>query len=241
MEHDSLDLVERLPEVTRILGWTPSMTLPVLDASELAPKDEAVIYKQRGQIFRWREGEWKERGAGDVMLLKHKGTDRTRFLMWQEKTFKTIANFNLVETSSHYCLLHPDDDPKTWTWCCEDHSDDCTYDEKFALHFKTEECAVAFKNAFDGAKVRDGGAIVASAALQQGTLVACAAPLQQGSSSTTEPPAIETILEGGDQCEAGTSPSSGGGSPKRGCSADTAVAADNDGEVLAEGVHALQL
>jgi hypothetical protein len=202
------------------------MTLPVLDASELAPTDEAVIYKQHGQIFRWREGEWKERGTGDVMLLKHKGTDRTRFLMWQDKTFKTIANFNLVETSSH-CCLHPDEDPKTWTWCCDDHSDDCTYDEKFALHFKTEERAVAFKNAFDGAKVRDGGALVASAALQQG-------------SSTTEPSAIEAILEGGDQCEAGTSLSSGG-SPKRVSSADTAVAADTDGEVLAEGVHALQL
>jgi hypothetical protein len=156
-EHDTLeshlDLVEAFPEVTSIPGWTPPVTLQLLDCSELAPKDETVIYKQHAQIFRYRCGEWKERGTGDVMILMHKITGVSRFLMWQDRTYKTIANSNLVDSSSECCLHVHEDDPKTWSWHCQDHSDDRPTNENFALHFKTEELALQFKNAFNEAKL----------------------------------------------------------------------------------------
>jgi len=146
--------VEPCPGVTSIPGWTPPLTLQVLDVSELAPKDEDLIYRQHAQMFRWRHEEWNERGTGDVMLLRNKETGFTRFLMWQDKTYKTIANFNLIESSSHCSLNAHEDDPKTWEWCCQDHSDDQPNDEKFALHFKTDQLACRFKDIFDEAKTR---------------------------------------------------------------------------------------
>lgn len=147
-----LDLVQPFPEVTSIPGWTPPMTLQVLDASELTPKEEALTYRQHVQLFRWRQEEWKERGAGEAMLLKNKETGFTRFLMWQDGTYKTIANFNIIESLSQCRLRMHEGDPKTLEWSCQDHSDNNSIDEKFVLRFRNAELASQFTEAFDGAK-----------------------------------------------------------------------------------------
>lgn len=36
--------------------------------------------------------EWKERGTGDVRLLKHKENGKTRLVMRRDKTLKVCAN-----------------------------------------------------------------------------------------------------------------------------------------------------
>ena len=47
-------------------------------------------------MFRWGEGnaglQWKERGSGELKLLKHKTTGMVRLLMRREKTLKVCAN-----------------------------------------------------------------------------------------------------------------------------------------------------
>lgn len=49
---------------------------------------------RRSKLFRFdAEGnQWKERGTGDVKLLKHKTTGKIRLLLRQEKTLKVCAN-----------------------------------------------------------------------------------------------------------------------------------------------------
>ena len=48
----------------------------------------------RSKLFRFdRESkEWKERGTGDVRLLKHKENGKTRLVMRRDKTLKVCAN-----------------------------------------------------------------------------------------------------------------------------------------------------
>lgn len=48
----------------------------------------------RAKLFRFdRESkEWKERGTGDIKLLKHKENHKTRLLMRRDKTLKVCAN-----------------------------------------------------------------------------------------------------------------------------------------------------
>merc|ERR1712072_443059 len=111
-----------------------------------------------------------------------------RFLMWQDRTFKTIANFNVIESLSHCCLRPCEEDPKTWEWRCQDCSDDCAHDEQFALHFETEQHAAAFKQAFDDAKMRSNGSFTSNANAPAG-------------SSAMMPQTIEPLLEGGDERE----------------------------------------
>lgn len=60
---------------------------------------EEQTFKMRAKLFRFdRESkEWKERGTGDVRLLKHKENEKTRLVMRRDKTLKVCAN--------HYGML----------------------------------------------------------------------------------------------------------------------------------------
>lgn len=55
---------------------------------------EEQTFKMRAKLFRFvREtSEWKERGTGDVRLLKHKENGKTRLVMRRDKTLKVCAN-----------------------------------------------------------------------------------------------------------------------------------------------------
>jgi len=55
---------------------------------------EEQAFKMRAKLFRFdRESrEWKERGTGDVRLLKHKENFKTRLVMRRDKTLKVCAN-----------------------------------------------------------------------------------------------------------------------------------------------------
>ena len=62
-------------------------------------EQEEQVFKMRAKLFRFdRESkEWKERGTGDVRLLKHRENKKTRLVMRRDKTLKVCAN--------HYGML----------------------------------------------------------------------------------------------------------------------------------------
>lgn len=62
---------------------------------------EEQTFKMRAKLFKFdRESrEWKERGTGDVRLLKHKDNGKTRLVMRRDKTLKVCAN--------HYGMTTP--------------------------------------------------------------------------------------------------------------------------------------
>lgn len=55
---------------------------------------EEAIFKMRAKLFKFDRDsrEWKERGTGDVRLLKHKENGKTRLVMRRDKTLKVCAN-----------------------------------------------------------------------------------------------------------------------------------------------------
>lgn len=57
---------------------------------------------RRAKLFRFVKDdlEWKERGTGDVRLLKHKETGKIRLVMRRDKTLKVCANH--IGESHHY-------------------------------------------------------------------------------------------------------------------------------------------
>jgi hypothetical protein len=60
---------------------------------------EEQVFKMRAKLFKFNKdaNEWKERGTGDVRLLKHKENGKTRLVMRRDKTLKVCAN--------HYGML----------------------------------------------------------------------------------------------------------------------------------------
>jgi Ran-binding protein 1 len=57
-------------------------------------ESEDAVFKMRAKLFKFdRESrEWKERGTGDVRLLKHMVSGKTRLVMRRDKTLKVCAN-----------------------------------------------------------------------------------------------------------------------------------------------------
>lgn len=55
---------------------------------------EEQVFKMRAKLFKFvrDSNEWKERGTGDVRLLKHKENGKTRLVMRRDKTLKVCAN-----------------------------------------------------------------------------------------------------------------------------------------------------
>lgn len=66
-------------------GWQPAMTLSVLKELKTGEEDEEELYSQRSKLYRFKDGEWKERGLGEAKLLKHKVTGKVRFVIRHEK------------------------------------------------------------------------------------------------------------------------------------------------------------
>lgn len=55
---------------------------------------EEQTFKMRSKLFKFDRDsrEWKERGTGDVRLLKHRENGKTRLVMRRDKTLKVCAN-----------------------------------------------------------------------------------------------------------------------------------------------------
>ena len=115
-------------------------------------EDEECIYKERIRLYRWRDGEWKERGTGDLKFLRHKTEKRIRFILRQDKTLKNVANF--VIANDPLCILknHQGSD-KMFNFIAYDCSEDEPLMEKFVVKIGNAEKAKKFKENWDAAKL----------------------------------------------------------------------------------------
>lgn len=59
--------------------FTPVIALPDKVEVKTGEEDEEVLYSHRAKLYRYTEKEWKERGLGDIKVLKHKQTGKLRY------------------------------------------------------------------------------------------------------------------------------------------------------------------
>ncbi|KAF2306413.1 hypothetical protein GH714_017783 [Hevea brasiliensis] len=77
---------------------TGAQVAPIVKLEEVAlttgEEDEDPILDLKAKLYRFdKEGnQWKERGVGNVKLLKHKESGKVRLVMRQSKTLKICAN-----------------------------------------------------------------------------------------------------------------------------------------------------
>jgi E3 SUMO-protein ligase RanBP2 len=66
--------------------------VPVVTGEE----NEDILYCHRAKLYRFVEGEWKERGIGDFKILQHQ----------TNKTIRYVINFqNVIYSSNIMCYL----------------------------------------------------------------------------------------------------------------------------------------
>ncbi|KAJ2724990.1 Ran GTPase binding protein Sbp1 [Coemansia sp. Benny D115] len=115
-------------------------------------EDEDPIFKMRAKLFRFdAEGkEWKERGTGDVKLLKHHESGKIRLLMRRDKTLKVCANHYITSDM----VLSPNvGSDRSWVWnVAADLVEAEAERQLLAIRFGNSENANKFKEAFDAAR-----------------------------------------------------------------------------------------
>jgi len=114
-----------------------------------------VIYSHRGKLFLYGETlldvgsgnkSWKERGIGDIRILKHKEHSRMRVLMRQEKTMKVIVNHALDPRIT----LEPNSgSDRSWVWSAFDFASGDLVETVFAIRFADSDIANNFKKVFE--------------------------------------------------------------------------------------------
>ncbi|KAI1901074.1 hypothetical protein AGOR_G00056390 [Albula goreensis] len=130
--------------------FEPIVSLPEQDVKTLE-EDEEELFKMRAKLYRFASEndppEWKERGTGDVKLLKHKEKGTIRLLMRRDRTLKICANHNIVPVME----LKPNaGSDRAWVWNTHaDFADEHPKPELLAIRFLNSENAQKFKAKFD--------------------------------------------------------------------------------------------
>lgn len=111
-------------------------------------EQEEQVFKMRAKLFKFDRDsrEWKERGTGDVRLLKHKENGKTRLVMRRDKTLKVCANHYVVPDMKLSPNVGSD---RSWVWnAAADVSEGEPEAQTLAIRFANSENANAFKEAF---------------------------------------------------------------------------------------------
>ncbi|XP_078106164.1 ran-specific GTPase-activating protein [Sander vitreus] len=133
--------------------FEPIVSLPEQDVKTLE-EDEEELFKMRAKLYRFASEndppEWKERGTGDVKLLKHKEKGTIRLLMRRDRTLKICANHHIMPSME----LKPNaGSDRAWVWnTLADYADESPKPELLAIRFLNAENAQKFKGKFDECK-----------------------------------------------------------------------------------------
>lgn len=133
--------------------FEPIVSLPEQDVKTLE-EDEEEIFKMRAKLYRFASEndppEWKERGTGDVKLLRHIEKGSIRLLMRRDRTLKICANHLVMPLME----LKPNaGSDRAWVWNTHaDFADEKPKPEMLAIRFLNAENAQKFKVKFDECK-----------------------------------------------------------------------------------------
>ncbi|XP_059732056.1 ran-specific GTPase-activating protein isoform X4 [Bos javanicus] len=147
-DHDTS--TENADESNHDPQFEPIVSLPEQEIKTLE-EDEEELFKMRAKLFRFASEndlpEWKERGTGDVKLLKHKEKGTIRLLMRRDKTLKICANHYITPMME----LKPNaGSDRAWVWNTHaDFADECPKQELLAIRFLNAENAQKFKTKFE--------------------------------------------------------------------------------------------
>jgi len=149
-EEANKDDEDKVEEADSTAEYTPVVQLKQVEVTTGEENDD-ILYKQRAGLYRFDadSNSWKERGKGEVKLLKNRDTKSIRILLRQEKTLKLCINHK----------VHPEIDlvanagsDRSWTWRTLDYSTEEPEKQTFAIRFKDSEVANQFKAEYDKAR-----------------------------------------------------------------------------------------
>ena len=161
---------------------------PLVKLNEVEVKtgeeDEDIEFKARCKLYRFNNDtkEWKEKGAGEIKILKHKNVAHSyRVIMRRDQIFKLCANHRI--TAEIKCELFNE---KQVRWMANDCSEGTVRAEYLTAKFRHEDEAKQFRAEFEKAQVDSkqaasvgrGGSVKQESAVAMGALSSLASVLK---------------------------------------------------------------
>ena len=136
------------PEEEADVDFKPIVTLPDTYDQKSWDDNADTLFAHRCKLFRYDAGskQWKERGVGDMKIMKHRTSGKVRLIMRRDQILKICCNHYI----SKEMKLVPGNSEKSWIWFTHsDYSDETPKEEKLAMRFKHVETASEFRRVFD--------------------------------------------------------------------------------------------
>nr|XP_055234214.1 ranBP2-like and GRIP domain-containing protein 3 isoform X2 [Gorilla gorilla gorilla] len=130
------------------IHFEPVVQMPEKVELVTGEEDGKVLYSQGVKLFRFDAeiSQWKERGLGNLKILKNEVNGKPRMLMRRDQVLKVCANHWITTTMNLKPLSGSD---RAWIWSASDFSDGDAKLEHLAAKFKTPELAEEFKQKFE--------------------------------------------------------------------------------------------
>lgn len=114
-------------------------------------ENEEELFKMRAKLYRFftekDENGWKERGVGEMKIMKHKTKGTVRIVMRRDKTYKLCANHAITEKME---IKHHMGNEKALIWNTpSDYADGEPKPEMLCVRFGKPESATEFKDKFE--------------------------------------------------------------------------------------------
>jgi len=131
--------------------FEPIVPLPELVEVSTGEEEEMVVFKHRAKVYRYCSDtkQWKERGVGDIKILKHNQTGVTRVLLRRDQVFMIALNHRITKEMELKPLASSE---TAWCWFAMDFSEGHEESgslEQLAVLFKGKEVADDFKAKFE--------------------------------------------------------------------------------------------
>ena len=124
----------------------PSATLTKVEA-ETGEEQEKVMFCKRTKMFRF-DSQWKDRGVGEIKILKHKDSGLFRLIMRRDRTHKLCANHRLINGMQIKPMSGNNKKAYVWKTNADASDDKGPRDQIYAARFKDEEIAERFSEIF---------------------------------------------------------------------------------------------
>ena len=129
--------------------FEPIIPLPEKIDVKTGEEDEEVMFSHRAKLYRFvaEDKQWKERGVGDIKLLKNRRSAKIRVLMRRDQVLKICANHQITAEMK----LKPNaGSERSWVWSTmADFSEQECRAEQLAVRFKSKDIAKQFKEKFE--------------------------------------------------------------------------------------------
>lgn len=125
--------------------FKPIIPLPDKIEEVTGEENDIILFERRAKLYKYVEKGWKEKGIGQLKILKNNDTNKVRLVMRREQVHKVCANHFLYDSME----LKPKSNTAV-VWTANDFSDSVKVQvENLCARFKTVEDCEEFTRVFN--------------------------------------------------------------------------------------------